>query len=78
MEFSSTVVGIITACATLATALGGTIGAFTLLLPLLRQTREVHKIVNQQQTDLRHYQRALVAALERAGIEVPVDQSLDT
>lgn len=66
---------IITACAATLTAIGGLIVAFTLLLPILRQTKETHKIVNQQQTDLRNYQRALIEALKEAHIQVPDDQS---
>lgn len=36
---------------------------------------EVHIIVNQQRTDTMNYQRALIAALNKHGIEVPTDQS---
>lgn len=65
------IAGIITAIATVITAIGG-------LLLILRQTRkidDVHKIVNQQQTDLRNYQGALIRALREKGITVPIDQS---
>jgi len=37
---------------------------------------EVHVIVNQQRTDAANYQRALVRALETAGVAVPEDQSV--
>lgn len=70
-----TLPGIITAVATLVTALGGLVAAVRLLMPLLKQTKEVHAIVNQQRTDMVRYQRALEAALNSAGIELPVDQS---
>jgi hypothetical protein len=35
----------------------------------------VHKIVNQQRTDMLRYQRALIVALKAHGVEVPDDQS---
>lgn len=35
----------------------------------------VHKIVNQQHTDMKNYQGALIRALEAKGITVPIDQS---
>lgn len=41
------------------------------------QVKEVHHIVNQQRTDMQRYTRALVTALERAGVEVPDDQSIE-
>jgi hypothetical protein len=71
------ITGIITAFATVITALGGLILAIAVLLPLLRETRNVHKIVNQQRTDMMRYQRALLALLKAHGIEPPVDQSLE-
>ncbi len=79
----SSVAGIITACATVLIALGGVLTAVSVLLPILRGTRqnmaaigEVHTIVNQQRTDAKRYEIALTEALRKAGIEVPVDQSL--
>jgi beta-lactamase regulating signal transducer with metallopeptidase domain len=66
---------IITAVAASLTAIGGLIAAFALLIPILRITKTTHKIVNQQQTDLRNYQRALIEALKNANIQVPEDQS---
>lgn len=33
--------------------------------------------MNQQRTDAMNYQRALINALHKAGIDVPVDQSVD-
>lgn len=57
----------VTACATVITAIGG--------IYLGRRVQEVHKIVNQQRTDMLQYQKALVLALKTAGIEVPEDQS---
>ena len=80
----STLAGIITAFASVLTALGLLVTAITVLIPILRGTRknskdigEVHKIVNQQRTDAKNYQRALVRALEAHGIDVPVDQSVE-
>jgi hypothetical protein len=72
----SSVAGIITAVATGLTALGGVIATLAVLIPILRGTREIHKIVNQQRTDMENFQRALIRALIDAGVPVPVDQSL--
>jgi hypothetical protein len=66
---------IITAIAATITALGGLTVALTVLLPMWRQTKAIHTIVNQQQTDLRNYQRALIEALELHNVDVPPDQS---
>lgn len=71
----STWAGIITAAATLMTAVGATVLAFA-QARTLRQVRQVHTIVNQQRTDAMNFQRALIRALVDHGIEVPVDQSL--
>lgn len=68
--------GIITAVAATITAVGGVIVAITVLIPMLRTARQTHTIVNQQRTDMRNWNRALVRALEAHGIEVPRDQSL--
>jgi hypothetical protein len=80
----SSVAGVITAVATIITALGGFVLAIGVLLPILRETREqkkqinqVHTIVNQQRTDMMRYQRTLVHTLKNAGIEVPLDQSIE-
>jgi hypothetical protein len=74
---------VVTAIATLVTAVGGIILAFSVLLPILRNSKDtrdqvgaVHVIVNQQRTDLQRYNAALLGALKKAGIEVPVDQSV--
>lgn len=72
----SSLAGIITAVASVLTAVGLVITAVGVLLPNLRATRDVHTIVNQQRTDMQRYQAALVAALRRAGVDVPADQSL--
>ena len=37
---------------------------------------DVHKIVNQQRTDMLSYQEKLIASLVTAGIHVPEDKSL--
>ena len=84
----SSIAGIITASATVLTAAGGLLLALAVFLPQMRETRriaeaskvtldEVHVIVNQQRTDMQRYQRALIAALERAGVDIPEDQSVD-
>lgn len=66
---------IITAVAATITALGGLIVVLTVFLPMLRITKHTNHLVNQQQTDLRNYIRALREALTAAGIEIPQDQS---
>jgi len=66
MEFG-TVAGLVTAVATMVTAVGG--------IYLGRRVQEVHKIVNQQRTDMQQYQKALIGALVAAGIPIPEDQS---
>lgn len=43
---------------------------------LKEEVQEVHKIVNQQRTDMLSYQEKLVGALVSAGIHVPTDESL--
>jgi hypothetical protein len=81
---SSSPAGIITASSTVLIAIGGIIATLTVFIPVLRtakstnaQVHDVHIVVNQQRTDMKNYQRALVKALVAAGIEVPEDQSLD-
>lgn len=73
----SSVAGIVGASAGVISAIGLLIGALPALIKVLRQVREVHKIVNQQRTDMANYQRALERALTDAGIAVPVDQSIE-
>jgi hypothetical protein len=68
--------GIITAFATLLTALGGLILALKTIVPMKREVHATHKIVNQDKTDRDNFNRALIRALESHGIEVPLDQSL--
>jgi len=79
----STLAGIITASASVFTALALLVTAIGVLIPNLRETRkavkateEVHIMVNQQRTDILRYQAALVSALQKAGIDVPADQSI--
>jgi hypothetical protein len=76
MPVATTIVGIITAVATMATAVGGLLLAWS-NFRTRRAVDQVHKIVNQQHTDLVRYQRALVKALEAAHIDVPDDQSIE-
>jgi hypothetical protein len=63
--------------------MGGIILAIAVLLPILRNSKEVkdqvgtiHTIVNQQRTDAQRYNIALTELLKKHGIEVPIDQSL--
>lgn len=79
----SSTAGVITAIATLVTAVGGLLAVFIVLIPILRNTRvttsqveSIHTIVNQQRTDAQRYNIALTEALRKAGIAVPIDQSL--
>ena len=86
----SAAAAIVTAFASTLTALGGLVLAFAVLLPILRRTRstenkvdrqvdalaQVHTMVNQQRTDAQRYQDALIRALNAAGVDVPIDQSL--
>jgi hypothetical protein len=66
MELGS-IAGLITAVATMVTAVGGIVLSY--------RVQSVHKIVNQQRTDMLRYQRALIVALKAHGVEVPDDQS---
>lgn len=71
----STVAQMVTAVASVLTALGGLLAVVLVLIPLLRTARSTHVIVNQQHTDLKNYQAALVRFIESQGLEVPLDQS---
>lgn len=76
----STLAGIITATGTVFTAVALVITAVAGLIRAKRvegKVDVVHKIVNQQRTDLTNYQRALIGALNKAGVDVPEDQSVD-
>jgi hypothetical protein len=66
---------VITAISSLFIAITGLVVALPVLIKTLRIAKETHKIVNQQQTDLRNYQAALVSALHKAGVDVPADQA---
>ncbi|MET0271892.1 MAG: hypothetical protein ABW360_02775 [Phenylobacterium sp.] len=86
----SSVAGVITAVATCLIALGGLVGAVTLLVPILRGTKnnaaaieatgtavtEIHVMVNQRLTDAQRYQERLMEELVAHGIAVPRDTSL--
>lgn len=71
----SSAAGVITAIASLITAIGGTVAILKVLLPSLRIAKDTHTIVNQQRTDMERYQRVLENALKQAGLDVPQDQS---
>jgi beta-lactamase regulating signal transducer with metallopeptidase domain len=43
---------------------------------LKQEVKEVHKIVNQQRTDMLAYQKTLIDALISSGIHVPADKAL--
>ena len=69
--------GSVTAIAAVLTAIALVLGALPALLQLRRDVKQVHIIVNQQHTDSMNFQRALIRALQDAGVDVPVDQSLN-
>lgn len=76
---ASSVAGVITAISAVFTAVALVITALAGLLAARRVSRKVdavHVIVNQQRTDMENYQRALVRALNDAGLPVPRDQSV--
>lgn len=84
-EPESTTAGVVTASATVLTALGGLVLAVSVLIPILRNSRktlvqvaDVHTIVNQQRTDLLSYQQLLIRALSAAGVTVPEDASVQS
>jgi hypothetical protein len=79
VPFATTIVGVITAFGTLFTAVSliiAAIGGLKRSQIVERKVDEVHIIVNQQRTDLQRYQVALISALQKAGVEIPIDQSL--
>lgn len=81
---------VITAVATVLTALGGLALAFAVLVPTMRSARDavnasnraaaktddVHVLVNQRFTDMQRYTEALQRAITDLGGVVPVDQSI--
>ena len=71
----NTVANVVTAVAAMVTAIGVVLTAFTVFVPMLKQVKDVHTIVNQQRTDDLQYRKALIKALKEAGIDVPENQS---
>jgi hypothetical protein len=65
---SGTIAGLVTAGATMVTAVGGLLLAVKVIMP-------THKIVNQQRTDMIRFQIVLIKTLQANGIDVPEDQS---
>lgn len=63
---------ILGAVATLTTAVSTAI-----VLVLKSRVAEVHKLVNQNRTDMLAYQQDLVAALQAGGLIVPRDKSTE-
>lgn len=61
---------ILGAAATLTTAVSTAI-----VLVLRRNVAEVHKLVNQNRTDMLAYQQDLIQALQDGGLIVPRDRS---
>lgn len=89
---SSSVAGVITAIATVITALGGLFLALAVFLPTLRAAKSAeikaaraevtatatHVLVNQLSTDKDNYIAALRRELITNNIPVPLDQSMGT
>lgn len=57
-------------------AIGALVTTVTAAIVSLQRIEKVHKIVNQQRTDMLAYQKTLVDALKAQGIHVPADKSL--
>lgn len=72
----SELAAVIASLAALVTAVGGVVLAFSVLIPIRRNAAQIHTMVNQQRTDMQRYTRSLVDTLHRAGVEVPLDESL--
>lgn len=86
----SSVAGIITAIASGILALAALVSAFTVFIPMARRvrlteqtanrteevTKSTHVLVNSRYDNIENFNRALVRALNDAGIKVPIDQSL--
>lgn len=66
---------IIAVVASLGTLLGGIAAFITAVRKIGRKVDDVHRLVNQQHTDLKNYQAALIRALNAHGITIPIDQS---
>jgi citrate synthase len=76
---ASSAAGLATAIASVITSLGILIGGAAVFIPMMRgikkDVKEVHTLVNQQLTDSKNYQAALIRALRAHDVEVPEDQS---
>ena len=70
-----TVFGGMAAFAGLLTASVTAAATFKVLLPVKRDAKAIHTIVNQDRTDRLRFQAVLIQALEDNGIAVPEDQS---
>lgn len=84
LAVGSSAAGIIGASAGVVTALSVLLTALTVFIPMMRRIKEttvavnqVHTLVNQMHTDELRYRVALIAALNEAGVKVPLDQSLN-
>lgn len=81
----STLAQVITAITGVGTMVALLLGGVAALITARRLERKVtqvqktgdenHKMLNQDRTDMRNYQAALIRALEAKGITVPIDQS---
>lgn len=70
---------ILTALATMLTAVGGLVVTLKVMLPNYQLNKTTHTIVNQQRTDMLRFQAVLIGELKKHNIEIPQDQSsIDT
>lgn len=70
-----TIAGLVTALMTMITAVLGFVVSRN-ARAAKKELTAVHNIVNQNWTDSQNFQRALIRALNEAGVAVPIDQSL--
>lgn len=66
---------VLTAAATLITAIGGVIVTVKVMIPNFKVNKSTHTIVNQQRTDMLRFQKTLINTLNLHGIDIPEDQS---
>lgn len=71
----NTIVEIITAIGSLITAIGGGLTVAYVVIPGYKHTKSVHKIVNQQRTDMIAHQKVLEGLLIEHGITLPVQKA---
>ena len=68
---------IITSVATLVTAIGGVILLLRKVKSLEEKQDQVHVLVNSNHKSMLRREQVLITALQRAGIDIPPDDSLE-